>query len=141
MRDEPMKTIESDSKTIMDHNRDNVNSSTNKKIDLDQATIPTISNDSLIQVPINVVFQKDLIVNPIKFRKIGFQSTTYGQTNNNTEKVSCEICSKQFTQKRNLHRHLKECHSRGVLFGCTVCDSSFNRRENLVRHMEQVHKK
>ena len=45
---------------------------------------------------------------------------------------SCDICKREFTEKRSLTRHAKEQH--GNLWSCHRCNQSFNRRENYEMH-------
>ena len=50
---------------------------------------------------------------------------------------SCKICSKQFTQLRNLTRHEKISHGEKQAFVCEICDKSFTRGDALKRHQKQ----
>ena len=41
---------------------------------------------------------------------------------------SCDIWKREFTEKRNLTRHVEEQHRN--LWSCHRCSQSFNRRDN-----------
>ena len=41
---------------------------------------------------------------------------------------SCDICKREFTEKRSLTRHMKNQH--GNLWPCRRCNQSFNRGDN-----------
>ena len=45
---------------------------------------------------------------------------------------SCDICKREFTENRNLTRHVKEQH--GNLWSSHRCNQSFNRRDNYEIH-------
>ena len=45
---------------------------------------------------------------------------------------SCDICKREFTEKHNLTRHVKNQH--GNLWSCRRCNQSFNRCVNCEVH-------
>ena len=47
---------------------------------------------------------------------------------------SCDICKREFTERRNLTRHVKEQH--GNLWSCHRCRQSFYRRDNYEMHQQ-----
>ena len=53
-------------------------------------------------------------------------------------KIRCQICGKQFSNRQNARRHVKEQHEGGK-FVCHVCQMVFNRREHLNRHISRKH--
>ena len=55
---------------------------------------------------------------------------------------SCKICSKKFTQQRNLIRHEKIIHGEKQTFTCEYCDrdKSLTRGDALKRHQKQHEK-
>ena len=46
---------------------------------------------------------------------------------------SCKVCSRTFTEKRNLTRHA-HIHQKEKRFGCGICSKTFNRKEHATRH-------
>ena len=52
---------------------------------------------------------------------------------------TCQECSKVFTEKRSLTRHVKTIHKNEV-YQCETCERKFKRRDNLKRH-QLIHKK
>ena len=52
---------------------------------------------------------------------------------------SCDICDKNYQQKRNLRRHMKEKHHEHEHIFCQKCSSSFIRRGYLNDHLKNVH--
>ena len=53
---------------------------------------------------------------------------------------TCSICSKAFTLKSNLARHIASTHS-NKKYECTLCKKSFQRKDCLQRHRLTVHDK
>ena len=47
----------------------------------------------------------------------------------------CDICKREFTEKRNLTRHVKEQH--GNLWSCHCCNQSFNQHDNFEMHQRE----
>jgi len=54
------------------------------------------------------------------------------------EKIRCQICGKQFSNRQNARRHVREIHEGGKIV-CHVCQMVFNRREHLNRHISRKH--
>ena len=54
----------------------------------------------------------------------------------------CDICDKEYIQKRNLTRHTQEKHFTNKQWSCNKkkCSSKFFRRSNLVRHLCLTHR-
>ena len=54
----------------------------------------------------------------------------------------CDICEKEYIQKRNLTRHVQEKHFSNKQWSCSKnkCSSKFFRRSNLVRHLCLTHR-
>ena len=50
----------------------------------------------------------------------------------------CQECSKVFTHRKSLSRHVKSAHD-DEIFHCDYCGKDFNHKENLKRHVERVH--
>ncbi|XP_063966739.1 uncharacterized protein LOC135156886 [Lytechinus pictus] len=56
---------------------------------------------------------------------------------NNPTPFSCDVCSEEFTVKRNLMRHHRMFHhGQRTLYVCDTCGKAFNRQDNLKRHMK-----
>ena len=55
-----------------------------------------------------------------------------GQLLNSIMSISCDICKREFTEKRSLTRHVKNQH--GNLWSCHRCNQSFNRWDNYEMH-------
>ena len=53
----------------------------------------------------------------------------------------CITCSKIFSTKRNLNRHIKIVHLKEYNFSCDQCDKSFGLDQTLQRHVKTVHLK
>lgn len=56
----------------------------------------------------------------------------------NPSRLIFTICQKQFTDKSNLLRHVKEVHDQ-MRVSCDQCDQAFVRKFNLKRHIFHVH--
>ena len=48
-------------------------------------------------------------------------------------------CLKQFSQKSNLHKHVKSVHEQVKDFKCETCLKSFSQKGNLTRHTISAH--
>jgi len=54
-------------------------------------------------------------------------------------KFSCNKCSKTFTRKDSLNKHINSVHKSKTVHSCNLCDKTFTRRSNLKRHQDSVH--
>ena len=52
----------------------------------------------------------------------------------------CEICGKDFGEKRHLKRHKDIVHEGLKPYKCDFCTSAFGQSGDLRRHIERVHK-
>ncbi|KAI5638063.1 zinc-finger double domain-containing protein [Phthorimaea operculella] len=52
--------------------------------------------------------------------------------------IKCQVCSKTFTLKANLRRHMN-VHSENKMYPCDKCDMSFHRKDYLVKHNSLKH--
>ena len=55
------------------------------------------------------------------------------------EDYKCSTCSKVFTEKRNLVRHIKNAHEKQQKHKCEICEKDFSRLSDLRRHKESTH--
>ena len=55
------------------------------------------------------------------------------------EDYKCNTCSKVFTEKRSLVRHIKNAHDKQQKHKCEICEKDFSRLSNLRRHKESTH--
>ena len=53
----------------------------------------------------------------------------------------CNICSKAFTLKHNLTRHIASAHNNNKKYECMLCEKSFLRKDYLRDHRLSVHNK
>jgi len=53
----------------------------------------------------------------------------------------CDQCSNTFSNKENLHRHIKQVHLKIKDYGCDQCSSTFVSKENLNSHIKQINLK
>ena len=51
---------------------------------------------------------------------------------------TCDICSKVFTEKRTLMRHIASVHN-NESYDCMLCKKSFKRKDYLRRHQLSIH--
>ena len=49
---------------------------------------------------------------------------------------SCGHCPKNFTERRNLTRHVKDIHEKRKLYQCGICSKTFTRRQNKELHVK-----
>ena len=50
----------------------------------------------------------------------------------------CCICNKQFSNKSNLRKHVKNVHEK-IIFKCEICAKELSRKDNLQSHKRDVH--
>ena len=55
------------------------------------------------------------------------------------EDYKCNTCSKVFTEKRNLVRHMKNAHKKQQKHKCEICEKDFWRLSHLRRHKESTY--
>ena len=55
------------------------------------------------------------------------------------EEYKCNTCSKVFTVKRNLVRHMKNAHDKQQKHKCEICEKDFSRLSDLRRHKKSTH--
>ena len=55
------------------------------------------------------------------------------------EDYKCNTCSKVFTEKRSLVRHMKNAHEKQQKHKCEICEKDFSRLSDLPRHKESTH--
>ena len=53
----------------------------------------------------------------------------------------CVTCSKMFSTKSSLNRHIKTVHLQQQQFKCNYCDKSFGQNSSLQTHIKMVHLK
>ena len=53
-----------------------------------------------------------------------------------SQKYVCDKCGKQFTEKRNLTRHMKSHVHSSQTYPCDVCEKEFKRADHRKRHEE-----
>lgn len=51
----------------------------------------------------------------------------------------CLKCSKEFTRKDSLQRHIEKHRDIREVYSCNVCPSTFSRKDNLQKHEKVVH--
>jgi len=68
--------------------------------------------------------------------------------NSNSERFDCEICSKPFTFKSNLRKHVKMFHQDSVKsesepkvdrIDCSMCSKSFTTKKYFRKHVREIH--
>ena len=58
----------------------------------------------------------------------------------NQEKLICSYCSKVFSYKQSLKRHMNEHKEEVQTFNCNECDFKTNRLDSLSRHKQKKHR-
>ena len=53
------------------------------------------------------------------------------------EKNRCHLCSKTFTVRHNLLRHLRNIHGIQHVHSCPLCEKTFSRPDNLKKHVKE----
>lgn len=61
------------------------------------------------------------------------------QTGEEIKDKTCTICSKQFSTKTNMKRHIAAIHTKERPFKCKLCDKSFVLKHRLNLHYMFVH--
>ena len=51
----------------------------------------------------------------------------------------CGLCSKVFTEKKNLLRHEKNTHGEKNSYTCELCNKVYQRTEDVRRHKASTH--
>ena len=57
------------------------------------------------------------------------------------ERLECSICTKTFSNQRNLNRHNQEIHRMHENQVCSKCGKNLSRKEKLEEHEETCHTK
>ena len=65
--------------------------------------------------------------------------TVHIQSVHEDKRYLCEVCNKEYTDKRALRRHKKSAHE-GITYKCKTCDAQFNQKSNLYSHIKSRHK-
>jgi len=55
--------------------------------------------------------------------------------------ISCELCSRSFTRRSDLRRHMRSTHERLRPFKCPECDLKFKLKWHFENHVEVVHRR
>ncbi|KAL1463938.1 hypothetical protein MTO96_043119, partial [Rhipicephalus appendiculatus] len=61
------------------------------------------------------------------------------QMHANLNAVRCSFCSKKFSSRKHLSRHIHTMHVSVQVHPCHMCPSKFSRKDNLVAHMRKHH--
>ncbi|XP_037498564.1 oocyte zinc finger protein XlCOF28-like [Rhipicephalus sanguineus] len=61
------------------------------------------------------------------------------QMHANSNAVRCTYCSKKFSSRKHLSRHVHTMHLSVQVHPCHLCPSKFSRKDNLVAHMRKNH--
>lgn len=62
----------------------------------------------------------------------------FNKETSSKKNFKCSYCSKKFTRKNTLNRHLM-IHSKEKPFKCKHCYRTFNRKFSLDNHVEKIH--
>ena len=49
---------------------------------------------------------------------------------------TCEQCSKHFTDRSNLKRHVRDIHAKRKLHQCAICSKTFSRKQHKEYHVK-----
>jgi len=67
-----------------------------------------------------------------------FMSTEIISKGNENDQHPCDKCDKQFSQRKNLIRHMKHAHE-GINFPCNDCDHNARSKHDLDLHIQAIH--
>ncbi len=77
---------------------------------------------------------------PKKYKEARSLARHVEEKHNAANKVSCEVCSKEFPAQRYLKDHLKSAHT-GEYFVCNVCGVQCKWKSSMNKHMRRAHPK
>ena len=77
---------------------------------------------------------------PSEFKKISSQDHGFPTKSQKTD-LTCTICSKTFSKKTSLKKHIEAVHEGLKPFECPTCKKSFYEISHLKAHISEVHDK
>ena len=87
------------------------------------------SNKTNLQKHMNKNVKKADVPNEIEVKK--------KMPSNNTTRISCDDCKKDFVSQKSLLNHQRNTHS--PMNTCTVCEKTFSNKDSFKRHIRQSH--
>ncbi|CAH0712985.1 unnamed protein product, partial [Brenthis ino] len=112
------------------------------EVDATDEIPPVVENDpeqNNSQVTYSKLYRKIKTKNGFKYSCMMLTDMEKHMKSHTNKRFKCESCSRSYSERNALHRHIKQAHS-GINYPCDVCGKVYVKKGSWKAHTERAHK-